>query len=134
MPKNKSIAMVVLTLAAMLLALVGSGSAFARSIVGGVIQCDDIPCIATGDRQVLFEQVGDEVPDTLVAKGDHDVLRADTYTDDRDMLKGGGGNDTLRVDDGDMNDLAIGGAGSNDVCVVDFGAEASDTCEIVSIP
>ncbi len=124
----------VVTLGVVLLALVGSGSAFARSIVGGVIQCDDIPCTATGDSQVLFEQVGDGVPDTLVAKGDHDVLRADTYTDDRDMVKGGGGNDTLHVDDGDMNDLAIGGAGSNDVCVVDFGAEASDTCETVSVP
>jgi Ca2+-binding RTX toxin-like protein len=132
MPKNKSIAMAVLTLAVVLLALVGSGSAFAQSIMGGVIQCDDIPCIATGDSQVLFEQVGDGVPDTLVAKGAHDVLRADTYTDDRDMAKAGGGNDTLHVNDGDINDLAIGGAG-NDLCVVDFGAEASDTCETVYI-
>jgi len=134
MPKNKSIAMVVLTLAVVFLALaVGSGSALAQSIMGRVIQCDDTPCIATGDSQILLEQVGDGVPDTLVAKGAHDILRANTYTDDRDMAKAGGGNDTLHVNDGDINDLAIGGAG-NDLCVVDFGAEASDTCETVYIP
>ena len=121
------------TLGVVLLALVGAGGAFAQS-VGGVIQCEERPCIATGDNQVLFERVGDDVPDRMIAKGAHDILRADTYTDDRDMVKGGGGNDTLHVDDGDMNDLAIGAAGSNDVCVVDFGAEAYHTCEIVSIP
>jgi Ca2+-binding RTX toxin-like protein len=135
MPKNKSIAMVALTLAVVFLALaVGSGSALAQSIMGVVIQCDDTPCIATGDSQILLEQVGDGVPDTLVAKGAHDILRADTYTNDSDVARGGGGNDVLHVNDGDINDLAIGGAGSNDVCVVDFGAEASDTCETVSVP
>ena len=132
MPKNKSIAMVGLTLAVVLLALVvGSGSAFAQSIIGGVIQCQVRPCIATGDNQVLFERVGDEVPDRLIAQGNHDILRADTYTDDRDVAKGGGGNDTLHVDDGDANDAAIGGAGSNDVCWVDAHIEAADTCEVV---
>ena len=127
MPKNKSIAMAVLPLAVVLLALaVGSGSAFAQSIMGGVIQCDDIPCIATGDSQVLFEQVGDGVPDTLVAKGAHDVLRANTYTDDRDTAKAGGGNDTLHVDDGDINDLAIGGGG-NHLFGGDFGGGGAAT-------
>jgi hypothetical protein len=132
MPKNKSIAMVGLTLAVVLLALVvGSGSAFAQSIMGGVIQCQVRPCIATGDNQVLFERVGDEVPDRMIAQGAHDILRADTYTDDRDVARGGGGNDTLHVDDGDANDAAIGGAGSNDVCWVDAHIEAADTCEVV---
>jgi hypothetical protein len=134
MPKNKSIAMAVLTLAVVLLALVGSGSALAQSIMGVVIQCDDTPCIATADSQILLEQVGYGVPDTLIAQGAHDILRADTYTGDSDVARGGGGNDVLHVNDGDINDLAIGGSGSNDVCVVDFGAEASDTCETVSIP
>jgi hypothetical protein len=132
MPKNKSVAMVALTLTVVLLALVvGSGSAFAQSIIGGVIQCDIRPCIATGDSQVLFERVGDGVPDRLIAKGNHDVLRADSYTDDRDVARGGGGHDTLHVDDGDANDAAIGGAGSHDVCWVDAHIEASDTCEVV---
>jgi hypothetical protein len=132
MPKNKSIAMVGLTLAVVLLALVvGSGSAFAQSIMGGVIQCQVRPCIATGDNQVLFERVGDEVPDRMIAQGAHDILRADTYTDDRDVARGGGGNDTLHVDDGDANDAAIGGLGSNDVCWVDVHIEAANTCEVV---
>jgi hypothetical protein len=132
MPKNKSIAMVGLTLAVVLLALVvGSGGAFAQSIMGGVIQCDDIPCVATGDSQVLFERVGDGVRDRMIAQGNHDILRADSYTNDRDVTKGGGGNDTLHVDDGDVNDAAKGGLGSNDVCWVDAHIEAADTCEVV---
>jgi hypothetical protein len=132
MPKNKSIAMMGLTLAVVLLALVvGSGGAFAQSIMGGVIQCQVRPCIATGDNQVLFERVGDEVPDRMIAQGAHDILRADTYTDDRDVARGGGGNDTLHVDDGDANDAAIGGLGSNDVCWVDVHIEAANTCEVV---
>ena len=131
MPKNKSVAMVGLTLAVVLLALVGGGSAFAQSIMGGAIQCDDIPCVATGDSQVLFERVGDGVSDRMIARGNHDILRADTYTDDRDVTRGGGGNDTLHVDDGDDNDAAKGGAGSNDVCWVDAHIEAADTCEVV---
>ena len=131
MPKNKSIAMVGLTLAVVLLALVGGGSAFAQSILGGAIQCDDIPCVATGDSQVLFERVGDGVPDRMIAQGAHDILRADSYTNDRDVTRGGGGNDTLHVDDGDVNDAAKGGLGSNDVCWVDAHIEAADTCEVV---
>ena len=132
MPKNKSIAMVGLTLAVVLLALVvGSGGAFAQSIMGGAIQCDDIPCVATGDSQVLFERVGDGVRDRMIAQGNHDILRADSYTNDRDVTKGGGGNDTLHVDDGDVNDAAKGGLGSNDVCWVDAHIEAADTCEVV---
>jgi hypothetical protein len=46
------IAMVVLV------ALVGSGTALAQ-MIGGVMQCESVPCVATGDHQVLFEQVGD---------------------------------------------------------------------------
>jgi Ca2+-binding RTX toxin-like protein len=132
MPKNKSIAMVGLTLAVVLLALVGSGGAFAQpQVIGGVIQCNEYPCVATGDSQVLFERVGDGVRDRLIARGNHDTLHADTYTDDRDVARGGGGNDTLHVDDGDDNDAAKGGLGSNDVCWVDARIEAADTCEVV---
>ena len=132
MPKNKSIAMMGMTLAVVLLALVvGSGGAFAQSIIGGAIQCQGRPCIATGDSQVLFERVGDGVRDKMIAQGAHDILRADSYTNDRDVTRGGGGNDTLHVDDGDANDAAIGGAGSNDVCWVDAHIEAADTCEVV---
>ncbi len=134
MPNKNRIAL-GLTMAVVLLALVvGAGTSFAQPLaIGGTIQCQGRPCIATGDGDVLFERVGDKVPDRMLAQGDHDVLRANTYTDDRDIAKGGSGHDVLHVDDGDINDLAIGGTG-NDLCVVDFGAEASATCERVSIP
>jgi hypothetical protein len=115
------IAMVVLV------ALVGSATALAQTI-GGVIQCQTKPCVATGAHQVLFERVGDGVPDKLIAQGGHDHLDARAYTNDRDVAKGSGGHDLLRVNDGDTMDAAIGGVGS-DLCVVDAAIEAADTCE-----
>ena len=117
-----TIAMVVV-----LVTLVGSGPALAQ-MIGGVIQCQTKPCVATGDHQVLFEQVGDGVPDKMIAQGGHDHLDARAYTNDRDVAKGGGGHDLLRVNDGDTMDGAIGGLG-NDTCVVDATIEAADTCE-----
>src|SRR5215203_1306344 len=127
--RKKRIAM-VLTLAVVLAALmVGSaGTALAQQVIGGAIQCQTIPCVATGDHQVLFERVGDGVPDRMIAQGGHDHLDARAYTNDRDVAKGGGGHDLLRVNDGDAMDGAIGGPGS-DLCVVDAAIEAADTCE-----
>ena len=132
MPKNKlRRTMVVLMVAATLVALVGASSSVAfAQVIGGAIQCDDIPCVATGDSQVLFERVGDGVRDRMIAKGDHDLLRADGYTNDRDVAKGGSGHDRLHVDDGDTLDGAIGGSGY-DECYVDAAIEATDTCERV---
>jgi hypothetical protein len=118
------IAMVVV-----LVTLVGSGTALAQ-MIGGVIQCQTIPCVATGDHQVLFEQVGDGVRDRLIAQDGHDHLNARAYTNDRDVAKGSGRHDLLMVNDGDARDGAIGGPG-NDTCVVDAAIEASDTCETV---
>jgi Ca2+-binding RTX toxin-like protein len=118
------IAMVVV-----LVTLVGSGTALAQ-MIGGVIQCQSIPCVATGNHQVLFEQVGDGVRDRLIAQAGHDHLNARNYTNDRDVAKGSGGHDLLMVNDGDARDGAIGGPG-NDTCVVDAAIEASDTCETV---
>src|ERR687893_2270064 len=126
--RKKRIAM-VLTLAVVLAALmVGSaGTAFAQ-MIGGAIQCQTIPCVATGAHQVLFERVGDGVRDKMIAQGGHDRLDARAYTNDRDVTKGNGGHDLLRVNDGDAMDGAIGGPGS-DLCVVDAAIEAADTCE-----
>ena len=118
------IAMVVV-----LVALVGSGTAMAQ-VIGGAIQCQTVPCVATGDHQVLFERVGDGVRDRMIAQGGHDHLDARSYTNDRDVTKGGGGHDLLRVNDGDARDGAIGGPGY-DTCVVDAAIEAADTCETV---
>jgi Ca2+-binding RTX toxin-like protein len=118
------IAMTVVLVALM----VGSAGTALAQMIGGVIQCQTSPCVATGDHQVLFEQVGDGVPDRLIAQGGHDHLDARAYTNDRDVAKGGGGHDLLRVNDGDAMDGAIGGPGS-DLCVVDAAIEAADTCE-----
>ena len=108
--------------------MVGSAGTALAQMIGGVIQCQTSPCIASGDHQVLFEQVGDGVPDRLIAQGGHDHLDARAYTNDRDVAKGGGGHDLLRVNDGDAMDGAIGGPGS-DLSVVDAAIEAADTCE-----
>ncbi len=121
----------MIAMAVVLVALVGSGTALAQTI-GGVIQCQNTPpCVATGDHQVLFERVGDGVRDRMIAQGGHDHLDARSYTNDRDVAKGGGGHDVLLVDDGDALDGAIGGQGSNDTCVVDAAIEAAYTCETV---
>ena len=131
MPKRKKRIAMVLTLAVVLVALaVGSGGTAFAQLMGSAIQCQGIPCVATGDHDVLFEQVGDGVPDRMLAQGGHDILRAQNYTNDRDVAKGSFGNDRLLVNDGDAMDGAIGGAG-NDVCGVDAAVEASYTCERV---
>ena len=129
--RKKRIAM-VLTLAVVLAALmVGSaGTALAQQVIGGAIQCQTVPCVATGAHQVLFERVGDGVRDKMIAQGGHDRLDARAYTNDRDVAKGNGGHDLLRVNDGDAMDGAIGGPGW-DTCVVDAAIEAADTCETV---
>jgi hypothetical protein len=121
------VAMMITMVVVVLVALVSSGTALAQTI-GGVIQCQSDPCVATGAHQVLFERVGDGVPDRMIAQGGHDHLDARAYTNDRDVAKGNGGHDLLRVNDGDAMDGAIGGVG-NDLCVVDAAIEASDTCE-----
>jgi hypothetical protein len=120
---------IMITMAVVLVGLVGSGPALAQ-VIGGVIQCQTIPCVATGDHQVLFERVGDGVRDKMIAQGGHDHLDARSYTNDRDVTKGSGGHDLLRVNDGDAMDGAIGGPGW-DTCVVDASIEAADTCETV---
>lgn len=125
--RTKIAMMIAMTV--VLVALVGSGTAMAQ-VIGGAIQCQAIPCVATGDHQVLFERVGDGVRDKMIAQGGHDRLDARNYTNDRDLAKGSGGHDLLRVNDGDALDGAIGGPGY-DTCVVDAAIEAADTCETV---
>ena len=121
----------MIAMAVVLVTLVGSGPALAQ-MIGGVIQWQTKTCVATGDHQVLFERVGDGVPDRMIAQAGNDHLNARTYTDDRDVAKGGGGHDFLMVKDGDTMDGAIGGLG-NDTCVVDATIEAADTCETVLV-
>ena len=128
--KRKKRIVMVLSLAVVLVTLVGSAGTALAQVVGEPIQCQTIPCVATDDNQVLIERVGDGVPDRMIAQGGHDHLDARTYTNDRDVAKGSGDHDLLRVDDGDAMDGAIGGPGF-DTCVVDASIEAADTCETV---
>ena len=127
--KWKSTIAMVLSLAVVLVMLVGSGTALAQ-VIGEPIQCESVPCVGTGDHQVLLERVGDGVLDRMIAQGGHDSLDARAYTNDRDVAKGSGDHDLLRVNDGDAMDGAIGGPGF-DTCVVDASIEAADTCETV---
>ena len=127
--KRKKRIVMVLTLAVVLVMLVGSGTALAQ-VIGEPIQCQSVPCVGTGDHQVLLERVGDGVLDRMIAQGGNDSLDARAYTNDRDVAKGSGDHDLLRVNDGDAMDGAIGGAGF-DTCVVDASIEAADTCETV---
>ena len=119
----------MIAIVVVLVALVGSGTALAQ-MIGGVIQCESVPCVATGNHQVLFERVGDGVRDRMIAQGGNDHLNARSYTNDRDVAKGSGGHDSLMVNDGDAMDGAIGGPGY-DTCVVDAAIEAADTCDTI---
>ena len=122
------IAMMIAMTVVLVALMVGSAGTALAQMIGGAIQCQTIPCVATGAHQVLFERVGDGVRDKMIAQGGHDRLDARAYTNDRDVAKGNGGHDLLRVNDGDAMDGAIGGPGS-DLCVVDAAIEAADTCE-----
>ena len=66
--KEEEVRTKVALMIAMVVALVGSGTALAQTI-GGVIQCQTMPCVATGNHQVLFERVGDGVPDKFDRPG-----------------------------------------------------------------
>ena len=125
--RTKIAMMIAMTVVLVALMVGSAGTAFAQ-MIGGVIQCQTIPCVGTGDHQVLLERVGDGVTDRMIAQGGHDHLDARAYTNDRDVAKGSGGHDLLRVNDRDAMDGAIGGPGS-DLCVVDAAIEAADTCE-----
>ena len=126
--RTKIAMMIAMTVVLAALMVGSAGTAFAQQVIGGAIQCQTIPCVATGAHQVLFERVGDGVRDKMIAQGGHDRLDARAYTNDRDVTKGNGGHDLLRVNDGDAMDGAIGGPGF-DICVVDAAIEAADTCE-----
>ena len=122
------IAMMIAMTVVLVALMVGSAGTALAQMIGGVIQCQTSPCVASGDHQVLFEQVGDGVPDRLIAQGGHDHLDARAYTNDRDVAKGKGGHDLPRVNDGDATEGAIGGPGF-DICVFDAAIDADDTCE-----
>jgi Ca2+-binding RTX toxin-like protein len=135
----------LLATAAALLAL-GVGSAFAQgsnadSGVRGAevtvdragnqrIQCTGVPCVASGNRDLVFERIGNGKKDRIILKGGDDQVRANAYGRDKDVIKGSAGFDLIYVDDGDTRDRIFGGKG-RDKCYVDARSEVVSGCSVI---
>lgn len=99
----------------------GAGAAFAA---GAVIQCKGTPpCVATGDKDVVYERIGDGLRDEIILKGGDDLVHANKYTRDTDVVRSSSGDDRIYVNDGDTKDTIYGGKGE-DLCIVDAKSEA----------
>src|SRR5919107_2151784 len=98
-----------------------------------LIQCQGIPCIATGSQDLVKERIGNRLNDKIYLKGGADQVRADKYRADRDLIYGGKGYDLIYVNDGDTHDRIRGGAG-NDKCYVDSRVEVVSGCSRVITP
>ncbi len=96
------------------------------------IQCLGVPCIATGNDDLVFERMGNGKKDRILLKGGDDQVRANTYGNDKDVIKGSSGFDLIYVDDGDTNDRIRGGRG-NDKCYVDARVEIVGGCSVVIV-
>jgi hypothetical protein len=92
-----------------------------------VIQCRTIPCMATGNHNMVYERIGNRKNDRIILKGGDDQVRADLYGKDKDVIKGNLGSDLIRVNDGDRRDRIFGGKG-NDKCYVDARSEVVGGC------
>ncbi|MBA2714009.1 MAG: hypothetical protein H0U55_10735 [Rubrobacteraceae bacterium] len=97
-----------------------------------IIRCSGIPCIATGQQDLVYERAGNGLNDKIYLKGGSDQVRANGYTRDRDLIYGGKGYDLIYVNDGDTNDRIRGGAG-NDKCYVDSRREVVSGCSSVIV-
>jgi hypothetical protein len=96
------------------------------------IQCTGVPCIATGNRDLVYERIGNRKKDRIILKGGDDQVRANTYHRDRDVIKGSAGFDLIYVDDGDTRDRIFGGKG-NDKCYVDARSEVVSGCSVIIV-
>ena len=96
------------------------------------IQCTGVPCVASGNSDLVFERIGNGKKDRILLKGGSDQVRANTYRNDKDVIKGSAGFDLIYVDDGDARDRIFGGRG-NDKCYVDARAEAVRGCSRVIV-
>ena len=97
-----------------------------------LIQCQGIPCIATGSQDLVKERIGNRLNDKIYLKGGSDQVRADKYRADRDLIYGGKGYDLIYTSDGDTHDRIRGGAG-NDKCYVDSRREVVSGCARVIV-
>lgn len=91
---------------------------------GAVIQCKGAPpCVATGDKDVVYERIGDGKRDEIILKGGDDLVHANKYGRDTDVVRSSSGDDRVYVNDGDTRDTIYGGKGE-DLCIVDARSEA----------
>jgi hypothetical protein len=97
-----------------------------------IIQCQGIPCIATGSQDLVKERIGNRLNDKIYLKGGSDQVRADKYRADRDLIYGGKGYDLIYTNDGDTHDRIRGGAGY-DKCYVDSRREVVSGCARVIV-
>ncbi len=97
-----------------------------------IIQCAGIPCISTGQQDLVKERIGNRLNDKIYLKGGSDQVRADKYRADRDLIYGGKGFDLIYVNDGDTHDRIRGGAGK-DKCYVDSRQEVVSGCSSVIV-
>lgn len=137
----RKMAMLVAVLAALL--TLGAGSVLAQEaapagVKGAVvksnqtIQCTGVPCVATGNDDLVFERIGNRLKDRILLKGGDDQVRANAYGNDKDVIKGTSGFDLIYVDDGDTKDRIFGGKG-RDKCYVDARSEAVSGCSRVIV-
>ncbi len=116
----------VMALVVVLVSL-SAGAAFA---FGAVIQCKGAPpCVATGDRDVVNERIGDGKADDIILKGGDDIVHANKYGRDTDVVRSSAGDDRIYVNDGDTRDTASGGKGE-DLCIVDARSEAKGCARV----
>jgi len=135
----------VAAMAAALLAL-GASAGFAQEESGSAtgdgmsvtkasnqtIQCTGVPCVASGNSDLVFERRGNGKRDRIFLKGGSDQVRANTYGRDKDVIKGSAGFDLIYVDDGDTRDRIFGGRG-NDKCYVDARSEVVSGCSRIIV-
>ena len=118
----------MVALAAMLVPL-GAAAAFAAD---QIIQCRTLECVASGNRDLVYERVGNGKNDEIILRGGDDRVVASAYTNDVDVVRGGSGFDKINVADGDTRDTAGAGSGRN-WCIVDSRAELTAGCSRVTI-
>lgn len=118
------------TVAAVVVAL-AAGAAYAG---GYFLQCTSVPCIATGDDDLVKERRGNGLRDDIIMKGGDDRIEANGYGNDTDAVNGGTGYDAIFVNDGDTRDsVSSGTSRGGSICYVDARSEAGAGCGSVRI-
>ena len=113
----------------MVLCVMAAGVALAAN---QIIRCAGIPCVSTGNDDLVYERRGNGLNDEIRLKGGDDQVRAGGFTRDQDRIFGSSGFDLIYVDDGDPNDRIRGGRG-NDKCYVDARREIVSGCSVVIV-